>query len=82
MREVQDWIEAEMRRLDPQAYAGAAALPPSDGGPADGSALCAPQPACANAGLAENSDGGSSDSGGSGDGGGGDGGGGDGGGGD
>jgi 1-acyl-sn-glycerol-3-phosphate acyltransferase len=30
MREVQAWIEAEMRRLDPEAYAGerASAPPP------------------------------------------------------
>ena len=31
LREVETWIEAEMRRLDPQAYAGTA---PQDGTPA------------------------------------------------
>lgn len=29
MREVEDWIEAEMRRLDPAAYLGAGARPPA-----------------------------------------------------
>ena len=29
MQEVQDWIEAEMRRLDPQAYVGTAPTPPA-----------------------------------------------------
>ena len=28
MREVEAWIEAEMRRLDPEAYAGEAVLAP------------------------------------------------------
>ena len=28
MREVETWIEAEMRRLDPEAYAGTARPPP------------------------------------------------------
>ena len=31
MSEVEQWIEAEMRRLDPEAYAGAAAGPAGPG---------------------------------------------------
>jgi 1-acyl-sn-glycerol-3-phosphate acyltransferase len=27
MREVEEWIEAEMRRLDPEAYAGSPVQP-------------------------------------------------------
>jgi 1-acyl-sn-glycerol-3-phosphate acyltransferase len=34
MREVEQWIEAEMRRLDPEAYAGAAAGPAGPAAPA------------------------------------------------
>ncbi|WKB55129.1 lysophospholipid acyltransferase family protein [Eleftheria terrae] len=34
MREVEAWIEAEMRRLDPEAYTAAAPTAPAAGGPA------------------------------------------------